>query len=105
MGGFLRRMLIAFDRGDMAKVPFSDDIYVREPPADAAQCARPVAALAPFLSFDPDPYIVVGEDGRLSWIIDAFTSSDTYPYASHSNLERRSGQLHAQQRQGSDRCL
>ena len=26
MGGFLRRVLIAFDRGDLAKVPFSDDI-------------------------------------------------------------------------------
>ena len=26
MGGFLRRLLLAFDRGDMSKVPFSDDI-------------------------------------------------------------------------------
>ena len=25
-----------------------------------------VRTLAPFLTFDPDPYIVVGEDGRLS---------------------------------------
>ena len=32
-----------------------------------------VAALAPFLTYDPDPYIVLGDDGRLSWIMDAFT--------------------------------
>jgi len=38
-----------------------------------------VNALAPFLTFDHDPYIVVGDDGRLSWIIDAYTSSSTYP--------------------------
>jgi hypothetical protein len=44
------------------------------------------ATLAPFLTFDHDPYIVVGADGRLSWIIDAFTSSDTYPYSVHSSL-------------------
>ena len=30
-----------------------------------------VAALAPFLAYDRDPYIVVGEDGRLYWIMDA----------------------------------
>ncbi|MCJ7822829.1 MAG: UPF0182 family protein, partial [Armatimonadetes bacterium] len=37
--------------------------------------------IAPFLSFDQDPYIVVGEDGRLYWIQDAYTTSDMYPYS------------------------
>ena len=46
-----------------------------------------MSALAPFLTYDPDPYIVIGEDGRLSWIIDAFTTSDSYPYSSHYHLE------------------
>jgi len=45
-----------------------------------------IATLAPFLSFDQDPYMVVGEDGRLRWIMDAFTTSDNYPYASHYKL-------------------
>jgi uncharacterized membrane protein (UPF0182 family) len=40
-----------------------------------------VQTLAPFLSFDEDPYIVVSDDGRLSWIMDGFTTSDNYPYA------------------------
>jgi uncharacterized protein len=40
-----------------------------------------VAALAPFLTYDSDPYIVVGDDGRLSWIVDVFTTSDSYPYS------------------------
>ena len=44
------------------------------------------AALAPFLTFDNDPYLVVGDTGRLSWIIDAYTTSDTYPYSTHYNL-------------------
>src|ERR1700720_3913431 len=26
LGGFLRRLLLAFDRGDIAKLPFSDDV-------------------------------------------------------------------------------
>jgi uncharacterized membrane protein (UPF0182 family) len=45
-----------------------------------------VAALAPFLTYDSDPYIVVGDDGRLSWIVDVFTTSDSYPYSSHYAL-------------------
>lgn len=37
-------------------------------------------AVAPFLSFDNDPYIVLSE-GKLYWIIDAYTSSRMYPYS------------------------
>lgn len=40
-----------------------------------------VKALAPFLRFDGDPYMVVGDDGRLSWIIDAYTYSGRLPYS------------------------
>jgi uncharacterized membrane protein (UPF0182 family) len=42
--------------------------------------------LAPFLTFDQDPYIIVGADGRLYWMIDAFTTSSSYPYARHINV-------------------
>jgi uncharacterized membrane protein (UPF0182 family) len=45
-----------------------------------------VATLAPFLTVDEDPYIVVSDEGRLLWMMDAFTSSDTYPYARHFRL-------------------
>ena len=49
-----------------------------------------VSALAPFLTYDHDPYIVLGDDGRLSWIMDAFTVSDNYPYSTHYRLEGNS---------------
>ena len=39
-----------------------------------------VQELAPFLSFDADPY-VVAVDGRLYWIMDAYTTASTYPYS------------------------
>ena len=35
----------------------------------------------PFLSWDSDPYMVVTEDGRMKWILDAYTSGRRYPYA------------------------
>ncbi len=39
-----------------------------------------VAALAPFLELDEDPYVVL-VDGRLYWILDAYTNSSYYPYS------------------------
>ena len=39
-----------------------------------------VSALAPFLRFDQDPYVVV-VDGRVYWILDGFTVADHYPYS------------------------
>jgi uncharacterized membrane protein (UPF0182 family) len=86
LGGLVRRTLIAFDRGDVAKVPFSDDIGPDSRLLMRRNVRERVRELAPFLTFDMDPYIVVGEDGRLYWLMDAFTTSDTYPYARRYRL-------------------
>jgi uncharacterized membrane protein (UPF0182 family) len=86
LGGFLRRILIAFDEGDLAKVPFSDDINSQSRLLMRRNVRERVTALAPLLTYDLDPYIVVGDDGRLSWIMDGFTTSDTYPYSTHYPL-------------------
>jgi uncharacterized protein len=86
VGGFLRRVLIAFDTGDLGKLPFSDDVTPESRLLLRRNLRERVNTLAPFLIFEQDPYIVLGEDGRLSWIIDAFTASDNYPYSSHYNL-------------------
>jgi uncharacterized membrane protein (UPF0182 family) len=43
-----------------------------------------VRAIAPFLEFDADPYLVLA-NGRLFWIYDAYTTSSRYPYSSPVN--------------------
>jgi uncharacterized membrane protein (UPF0182 family) len=87
LGGFLRRIIIALDRGDLAKLPFSDDVNKDSRLLMRRNLRDRVSALAPFLTYDPDPYIVLGDDGRLSWIMDGFTVSDSYPYSSHYRLD------------------
>ena len=37
--------------------------------------------IAPFLSYDSDPYIVAGDDGKLYWIHDGYTTTNMYPYS------------------------
>jgi hypothetical protein len=83
IGGWLRRVLIAAARGDLAKLPFSDDVNNGSRLLMRRNVRARVEALAPFLTYEPDPYIVVGEDGRLYWMMDAFTTSDNYPYSTH----------------------
>jgi hypothetical protein len=87
LGGFLRRLLIAFDRGDIAKLPFSDDVNAQSRLLMRRTVRERLATLAPFLTFDQDPYLVLGEDGRLSWVMDAFTTSNDYPYSTHYMLD------------------
>jgi uncharacterized membrane protein (UPF0182 family) len=52
-----------------------------------------VEALTPFLHFDADPYPVI-VDGRIKWILDAYTTTDRYPYgqdADTTQLDPASG--------------
>src|ERR1700678_3388137 len=86
LGGFLRRITIALDRDDLAKIPFSDDVNKDSRLLMRRNIRDRVSALAPFLTYDPDPYIVLSDDGRLSWIMDAFTVSDNYPYSTSYHL-------------------
>lgn len=43
-----------------------------------------VQELAPFLSFDGDPY-PVAIDGRVLWVIDGYTTSNLYPYGQNAD--------------------
>lgn len=37
--------------------------------------------LAGFLHWDPDPYLVITDDGRLVWMVDGYTTSLSHPYS------------------------
>jgi hypothetical protein len=47
-----------------------------------------VRRVAPFLLYDPDPYLVI-HNGRLVWIQDAYTVTDRYPYSEPEPTQRR----------------
>lgn len=83
IGGRARRMLLAWALGDLSKLPFSDDVNSESRVLIHRNIRELVNGLAPFLTYDNDPYIVVNNEGRLFWMIDAFTESSTYPYSSH----------------------
>jgi uncharacterized membrane protein (UPF0182 family) len=48
-----------------------------------------VAKIAPFLHLDSDPYSVV-INGEIKWVVDAFTTTNRYPYAETANISQLS---------------
>ena len=50
--------------------------------------------IAPFLTYDPDPYLVIA-DGRQYWINDAYTTGTSYPYSERYGTSNRTSKLDA----------
>ena len=102
LGGLLHRTLIAADRGDLWKVPFSDDITAQSRLLMRRNIRERVAALAPFLTWDADPYVVV--ERRWAALLDAGRVHDVgqLPVFEPLCAGRRTDQLHEEQRQGGD---
>src|SRR5258708_15729097 len=48
--------------------------------------------IAPFLKYDPDPYLVIA-DGKQYWLNDAYTTGDSYPYSQRFRARVRSAKL------------
>ncbi len=40
-----------------------------------------VKMAVPFMTLDPDPYIIIDGEGRLKWVVDLYTHSDQMPYS------------------------
>jgi len=78
-----RKLLFAFRFGAY-QIVLSDDIGPESRVIFNRNIGVRVRALAPFLDFDRDPYLVLAE-GRLFWIYDAYTTSARYPYSTPVN--------------------
>jgi uncharacterized membrane protein (UPF0182 family) len=86
IGNAFRRMLLAWGVGDLSKLPFSDDVTSESRVLIHRNIREIVNGVAPFLVYDRDPYVVVDSQGRLFWMLDAFTESPYFPFSTHHNV-------------------
>lgn len=86
VGGFLGRLAFALRFTDLNLI-LSNYITADSRIMFRRQIAARVNALAPFLLFDADPYMVVSR-GKLYWVMDAYTTSDMYPYSTRGGRAR-----------------
>jgi len=75
----LSRLLFAIRFGDL-NLLISDQLTSDSAVLFRRAIWQRVPELAPFLTYDRDPYLVTA-DGRLAWVWDAYTTSDRYPNA------------------------
>jgi uncharacterized membrane protein (UPF0182 family) len=79
IGGYFSKLLWALRLGDLNLLisnQLTDDSQI----LFRRSLEERVQAIAPFLTYDHDPYLV-SADGRLVWVWDAYTSTDRYPDA------------------------
>jgi hypothetical protein len=82
LGGGLRRLAFASRLNEPVRVAISSALRPTSRVMLHRDISDRIRRIAPFLEFDPDPFLVIGKDtGRLWWIVDAYTVSNRYPYA------------------------
>ena len=80
LNSFLRRLAFGWKLNDF-NVVISGEITSDSKLLLHRNIQDRVSRIAPFLQLDDDPYLVITEDGKLVWILDAYTWSDRYPYS------------------------
>ncbi|HLV27345.1 MAG TPA: UPF0182 family protein [Gemmatimonadales bacterium] len=80
IGNGLTRLLFAMRFGDL-NLLLNDAIGDNSRIMFRRNVRSRVAAVLPTLLLDGDPYMVVREDGTLTWLLDAYTRSRHYPYS------------------------
>lgn len=73
------KILFALNQGDMSFL-LSKNITADSKILINRNVMDRVKKIAPFLTYDSDPYIVLS-GGKVYWVIDAYTTSDRYPYS------------------------
>lgn len=79
MGGFLRRAAYALKFAD-SNLLISGQIQSESRIIYVRDIRDRVETLAPFLDYDADPYPAI-VDGQVVWILDAYTTTNRYPYS------------------------
>jgi uncharacterized protein len=80
LNSLFRKAVFASSFGS-AKILLSSDITRQSRILYNRNIIERVNKIAPFLTLDSDPYIVVSDQGKLFWIIDAYTVSTRLPYS------------------------
>ncbi len=86
---FLDRMILAIKEGDL-KLAFSGNITNDSKILTNRNIIKRAQTVMPYLMYDENPYLVVTEEGKQVWVLDAYTISNNYPYSQKTTLRENS---------------
>lgn len=84
--GFLDRFILGVKEGDL-KLALSANVNQDSKILTNRNIIDRAKTIMPYLLYDNNPYMVVNEDGRLIWVLDAYTTSNNYPYSQKTTLQ------------------
>ena len=88
--GFLDRFVLAMYKGDI-NLAFSTEITSDSKILINRNIIERAKKALPYLMYDEDPYTVIGDDGKIYWVLDAYTISSSYPYSQYTEIEHEGG--------------
>ena len=83
---FLDRIILGITKGDL-KLAFSNEVTDDSKILINRQVITRAKKALPYLIYDENPYTVITDDGRIVWVIDAYTVSSSYPYSQYTTIE------------------
>lgn len=83
---FWDRLILGISKGDL-KLAFSTNVTKDSKILINRNILERVKTIMPYLMYDTNPYMVVTNDGKLVWVIDAYTTSNNYPYSQETIIE------------------
>ena len=90
--GFFDRLVLGIKEGNI-KLAFSKNISNDSNIIIKRNILERVKKVMPYLEYDKNPYMVITDEGRLVWVIDAYTTSNSYPYSQITNLPQENGTI------------
>lgn len=86
---FLDRFILSIKEGDL-KLAFSGNVNKDSKILTNRNIINRAKKIMPYLTYDENPYIVVNSEGRMIWVLDAYTTSCEYPYSQKTILNPNS---------------
>lgn len=88
--GFLDRLVLGIKEGKI-KLAFSSNINSESNIIIKRNILQRVKKVLPYLQYDENPYMVITDSGKMVWVIDCYTTSNSYPYSQVTNLIQDNG--------------
>ena len=83
---FIDRIILSIKEGDL-KLAFSGNVTQNSKILINRNIINRAKVVMPYLKYDEDPYMVITEEGKLVWVLDAYTISNNYPYSQKTILQ------------------
>ena len=83
---FIDRLVLGIRNGDL-KLAFNTEMTDNTKIITNRNIIERAKMLMPYLKYDENPYMVITDDGRLVWVLDAYTITNNYPYSQETTIE------------------